>query len=71
MEKYKINLKQKDVVSIPPCTETTIHKTVFISDQDIPYILEIAYTNGLAVEYEKINGYFRGTTTGEVNTYIT
>jgi hypothetical protein len=38
---------------------------------DIPYKLEIAYTNGEATDYEKVDGVYRGITASEAITRVT
>lgn len=51
VETYRIGQKQKDVVFIPPCTKYAIRQIVYFTDVDIPYKLDVAYTNGVANEY--------------------
>lgn len=63
--------KQKDVVTIPPCTRYIIRQIVESTDADVPYTLQIGYSNGIAMEYEVINGFYRGVAVGEVKTTVT
>lgn len=63
--------KHKDIVPIPACTKTVIQQIVFIYEMDIPYKLEVAFTNGVATDYEIINGVYRGVTASEAITRIT
>ena len=62
--------RQKDVVTIPPCTKYIIRQIVESTDADVPYTLQLVYTNGLAMEYESISGYYRGVAVGEVKTTV-
>lgn len=62
--------KQKDVVTIPACTRYIIRQIVESTDADVPYTLQIGYTNGQAMEYEVINGFYRGVAVGEVKTTV-
>jgi hypothetical protein len=65
-EIFKVGQKQRDVVNIPPCTKYMIKQIVYSTDADVPYTLQIGYSNGLETEYEMINGWYRGVTAGEV-----
>lgn len=67
---YKIGQRQKDVVEIPSCTKYIIKQVVYTSYADVPYVLKIGYTNGISMEYENINGYYKGVSTSEVETDI-
>lgn len=70
VETFKVGQKQKDVVTIPACTRYTIRQVVESTDADVPYTLQIGYTNGVAMEYEVINGFYRGVAVGEVKTTV-
>ena len=70
IEKFKVGQRQKDVVTVPPCTKYTIRQIVEYTDADVPYTLQIGYTNSRAVEYESISGHYRGIAVGEVKTTV-
>ena len=51
VETYRMGQKQRDVVFVPACTKYVIRQIVYFTDVDIPYKLEVAYTNGIENEY--------------------
>lgn len=56
---------------VPACERVTIKQVVYTYDRDIPYRVDIGYTNGSGTEYETIHGVYRGIATSEAKTYIT
>lgn len=55
---------------VPSCKKFTIKQIVYSTDADVPYKLEIGYTNGAATEFDVVHGWYRGVVTGEAETTI-
>ena len=50
VEHFKVGRKYKDEIEVPACRKYTINQIVYNSEVDIPYIVTIEYTNGVATE---------------------
>jgi hypothetical protein len=69
-EKITVGQMQRDEVEVAPCIKKTITQIAYSSNVDIPYVVEIGFTNGVAQAVDLIKGHYRGVLTSNVETTI-
>ena len=63
VEKFMVGQSQRDEVEVGPCTKKIMRLIVYSAYVEVPYVVNIGYTNGITNEVDRISGYFRGVLT--------
>ena len=61
-----ISQNYKNTFTVPGCMQLNVKQYVYTTEMDIPYTAKIGYTNGVNIDYENIQGKYRGVVAGNI-----